>query len=216
MTVLIITLVVIANVLGSAMAYPQAAKMLRTGNAEGVSAVWAGVSVSMNLWWLMYGLANRLWGLVPTSAIAAVLYGIIVVQFARSVGRGAVRGLAVGALLFGMAPMPVLVVAGWQAAGVTIGLCYGMQLMPAVVAAWRTRELSGVASGTWFLAWFEGLVWGIYGIYVLDGALMVGGVSGVALSTLMIVRLSMVGALDVDLARARSVLRPRRLSFARR
>lgn len=213
MTVLIITLVVIANVLGSAMAYPQAAKMVRTGNAEGVSAVWAGVSVSMNLWWLVYGLANGLWGLVPTSAIATVLYGVIVVSLLRSVGRPAARGLVVGAFGFGMAPLPVLLVAGWQAAGVTIGLCYGMQLMPAVIAAWRTRELSGVAPGTWFLAWLEGAIWGVYGLYVLDGALLVGGVAGVALSSLMLGRLWMVGAVRVDAARVRNVLRPARASF---
>lgn len=195
MTVLIITLVVIANVLGSAMAYPQAAKLVRTGNAEGVSPIWAGVSVSMNLWWLAYGLGNGLWGLVPTSLIATVLYGIIAVAMLRSVGRRALAGLAVGGLVFGLTPLPVLFVAGWQAAGVTIGLCYGLQLTPAVLAAWRTRQLGGVAPGTWFMAWLEGAIWGIYGLYVVDGALLVGGISGVVLSSLMLVRLWMVDEL---------------------
>lgn len=206
MTVLIITLVVIANILGSAMAYPQAAKLLRTGNPEGVSAIWAGVSVSMNLWWLVYGLANSLWGLVPTSAIATVLYAIIVVAYVRSVGRAAFGGLAVGALVFGLAPLPVLLVAGWSAAGVTIGLCYGMQLFPAVVAAWRTSDLSGVAPGTWLMAWVEGAIWGAYGVFVVDGALLIGGVAGVLMATLMLVRLSVTGHRIVPERRANLVV----------
>lgn len=205
MTVLIITLVVIANILGSAMAYPQAAKMIRTGNADGVSAVWAGVSVSMNLWWLVYGVANGLWGLVPTSLIATGLYAVIVVAFVRSVGREAFGGLALGALVFGLTPLPVLIVVGWQAAGITIGFCYGMQLAPAVVAAWRTRELGGVAAGTWLMAWVEGAIWGAYGLFVLDGALLVGGISGVLMSSLMLARLATVGALTHE--RPRAILR---------
>ncbi len=193
MTVLIITLVVIANILGSAMAYPQAAKLLRTGNPEGVSAIWAGVSVSMNVWWLVYGLANSLWGLVPTSAIATILYSVIVVAYVRSVGRSAFGGLAFGALVFGLAPLPVLLVAGWSAAGMTIGLCYGLQLLPAVVAAWRTSDLSGVAPGTWLMAWVEGAIWGLYGLFVVDAALLIGGVAGVLMASLMLVRLVVTG-----------------------
>jgi uncharacterized protein with PQ loop repeat len=203
MTVLIITLVVIANILGSAMAYPQAAKLLRTGNPEGVSAIWAGVSVSMNLWWLVYGVSNELWGLVPTSAIAATLYGVIVVAFFRSVGRSAFGGLALGALVFGLAPLPVLLAAGWSAAGVTIGLCYGMQLLPAVVAAWRTVDLSGVASGTWIMAWIEGAIWAAYGLFVVDGALLIGGVAGVLMASLMLVRLAVTGHRPLVVRRAR-------------
>lgn len=193
MTVLIITLVVIANILGSAMAYPQAAKLLRTGNPEGVSAIWAGVSVSMNLWWLVYGVSNSLWGLVPTSAIAATLYAVIVVAFVRSVGRSAFGGLAFGALIFGLVPLPVLLTAGWSAAGVTIGLCYGMQLLPAVVAAFRTADLSGVAPGTWVMAWIEGAIWAVYGIFVVDSALLIGGVAGVLMASLMLARLATTG-----------------------
>lgn len=193
MTALIVTLVVTANVLGSAMAYPQAAKLLRTGNPEGVSAVWAGVSLSMNVWWLVYGATNGLWGLVPTSAIATVLYAVIAAAFVRSVGTGAFGGLATGALVFGLAPLPVLLVAGWSAAGITIGLCYGMQLAPAVVAAWRSTDLTGVAAGTWLMAWLEGAIWGVYGVVVLDGALLVGGVSGVVMSSAIIVRLVTTG-----------------------
>ena len=201
MTALIITLVVVANVLGSAMAYPQAARLLRTGNPEGVSALWAGLSVSMNLWWLGYGIANGLWGLVPTSAVAAVLYLVIVAAFLRTVGREAVTGLVVGSLVFGSVPLPVLLAGGWSAAGVTIGVCYGMQLAPAVVASWRTRLLSGVAPGTWLMAWLEGAIWGAYGLYVLDPALVVGGVSGVVMSTLVLARLVQTGHRPFAVAR---------------
>ena len=193
MTVLIITLVVIANVLGSAMAYPQAAKLVRTGNAEGVSPIWAGVSVSMNLWWLAYGLAEELWGLVPVSAVAAVLYAVVIVAYVRAAGRSSIGGVAVGLFVLGMAPLPFLLAGGWTVAGLAIGLCYGMQLVPAVVAACRSRELDGLAPSTWIMAWVEAVIWLVYGWFVADLALLAGGASGALMSAIILGRLAATG-----------------------
>ena len=49
-------IVVAASVLGSGMALPQALKLARTQNVEGVSAVWIGVSVAINVWWTIYAI----------------------------------------------------------------------------------------------------------------------------------------------------------------
>jgi uncharacterized protein with PQ loop repeat len=159
MTAVFVTImIVIANVMGAGMAYPQASKLIRTGNTRGVSGVWAGVSLTMNIWWLGYGLANDLWGLVPVSGVAAVLYVVIIVAYIRSVGRTALREVALGALVLGMVPAPFLAAGGWTVAGLAIGVCYGMQLVPAVVATCRTRELHGVAPSTWIMAWVEAVI----------------------------------------------------------
>jgi len=194
MTAVFVTImIIVANVMGAGMAYPQASKLIRTGNTRGVSGVWAGVSLTMNIWWLVYGVANDLWGLVPVSAVAAVLYVAIIVAYLRSTGRSAVGGVALGALVLGMVPAPFLAVGGWAVAGLAIGLCYGMQLVPAVVAACRTRDLHGVAPSTWIMAWVEAIIWVVYGLIVVDTALLAGGVSGAVMSTVIIGRLAVTG-----------------------
>ncbi|MFK7916888.1 MAG: hypothetical protein AB8G14_02325 [Ilumatobacter sp.] len=191
--VFITTMIVIANVMGAGMAYPQASRLIRTGNTHGVSGVWAGVSITMNLWWLAYGLANGLWGLVPVSAVAAVLYAAIIVAYVRSSGRGSVGGVALGALVLGMVPAPFLAFGGWTLAGLAIGLCYGMQLVPAVVSACRTSDLRGVAPSTWLMAWVESVIWLAYGLVVVDAALLAGGVTGTVMSSIIVGRLAVTG-----------------------
>ncbi len=194
MTAVFVTImIVVANVMGAGMAYPQASKLIRTGNTRGVSGVWAGVSLTMNIWWLAYGLANDLWGLVPVSGVAAVLYAAIIAAYLRSAGRAAVGGVLLGVFVLGMAPAPFLIVGGWAVAGLAIGLCYGMQLVPAVVAACRTRELHGVAPSTWIMAWVEAVIWIAYGLFVVDAALLAGGASGALMSSLILGRLALTG-----------------------
>ena len=191
--VLVTAMLVVANIMGAGMAYPQAARLVRQRSTAGVSGVWAGVSLSMNLWWLAYGLAEGLWGLVPVSAVAAVLYGVIIVAYVRAAGRSTVPGVAIGMFVLGMAPLPFLLVGGWRVAGLAIGLCYGMQLVPAVVAACRSRELDGLAPSTWIMAWIEAAIWLVYGVLVLDPALLAGGASGTVMAAVILVRLAVTG-----------------------
>jgi uncharacterized protein with PQ loop repeat len=190
---LVTTMLVVANVMGAGMAYPQAARLVRQRSTAGISGVWAGVSLSMNIWWLAYGMAEELWGLVPVSAIAAVLYGVIIVAYVRAAGRGAIAGVATGLFVLGAVPLPFLVVGGWRVAGLAIGLCYGMQLVPAVVAACRSRELGGLAPSTWIMAWIEAVIWLGYGVLVLDPALLAGGASGALMAGVILVRLAVTG-----------------------
>ncbi len=86
--------------------------------------------------------------------------------------------MATGLFVLGLAPFPFLLAGGWRVAGLAIGLCYGMQLVPAVVAACRSRELDGLAPSTWIMAWIEAVIWLVYGLLVLDPALLAGGASG--------------------------------------
>ncbi|MDG1267737.1 MAG: hypothetical protein P8O03_15600 [Ilumatobacter sp.] len=191
--VLVTAMLVIANIMGAGMAYPQAARLVRQRNSAGVSGVWAGVSLSMNLWWMAYGLAEGLWGLVPVSAVAAVLYGVTIVAYVRAAGRTTIPGVAAGLFVLGIVPLPVLLVGGWRLAGLAIGLCYGMQLVPAVVAACRSRELEGLAPSTWIMAWIEAVIWLAYGAVVLDPALLAGGISGTVMSAVILTRLTVTG-----------------------
>lgn len=189
-------IVVAASVLGSGMALPQALKLARTQNVDGVSAVWIGVSMAVNVWWTIYAIHESVWVLLPVSTVSLALYLGMGVIYLRSVGRASLPGLAVGALVLGMGPLPALLVAGWAAAGLAIGLSYGIQLAPAVVAAYRTRDLGGVSPGTWIISLVEAVLWLAYGAMIADIALLAGGTAGVVMATAILSRLAAVGSVS--------------------
>lgn len=193
MNLILTFLAISATVLGSGMALPQARRLARTRRVEGVSATWVGVSVILNLWWLAYALAERVYVLVPVSVISALLYATIGIFVVRSTGRRSVFAMATGALGLGMVPLPFLLAGGWVLAGVAIGGCYGLQLAPAVVATFRTRVLVGVSSFTWLLAWLESMLWLGYGVGIRDTALIAGGAVGAVMSAAILVRLAVTG-----------------------
>lgn len=184
-----------ANVLGASMAAPQAHRLVRTKRTDGLSSAWVGVSIAMNTWWLAYGVANEVWVVVPVSAVSLALYVTIATVMWQQIGHHTLRGLGAGAVAIGVVPAIALAIAGWEVAGVVIGLGYGAQLAPAVVVAFRTDRLAGVSPGTWMLAFLEAALWLVYGAYVADSALLVGGAMGVALSGLILGRLLATGHL---------------------
>lgn len=193
MNLVLTLLAVAATVLGSSMAVPQARRLARTRRVDGVSPAWIGVSVAINGWWIAYAFAAQVWVLLPVTVISAAMYVTIGVFYVKAVGRSAVPGLIVGGLGLGMLPLPFLVLGGWAVAGIAVGMCYGVQLLPAVVAACRSRALGGISAGTWLIAAAESMLWLGYGIGVADAALVVGGVVGAAMSTVIIVRLAVTG-----------------------
>ncbi len=186
-------LVVVATVLGSWMAFPQARRIARTRRVDGVSPTWIGVSLAINGWWLAYGLVVGVWAAVPVSIVSLLLYGVMGWCFVRSVGHAALPGLALGLFGLGMVPLPFLLVGGWELAGVAIGLSYGVQLLPAVVASLRTRALSGVSSATWIIAFLEAALWFVYGLGVGDVALTLAGAVGMTLASVIVARLAVTG-----------------------
>jgi uncharacterized protein with PQ loop repeat len=191
--ILLNLLVIVATLLGSWMAFPQARRLARTRRVEGVSAVWIGVSLAINGWWLAYGLVAGVWALVPVSAISLVLYASMAVVYLGTVGRGALRALALGVFGLGMFPLPFLIIGGWQIAAIAVGLSYGIQLVPAVVSACRTRDLVGVSASTWLIAWVEAGLWLVYGLGVGDVALTLAGVVGMVMSSIILGRLAVTG-----------------------
>jgi uncharacterized protein with PQ loop repeat len=191
--ILLNLLVIVATLLGSWMAFPQARRLARTRRVEGVSAVWIGVSLAINGWWLAYGLVAGVWALVPVSAISLVLYASMAVVYVGTVGRGALRALALGVFGLGMFPLPFLIIGGWQTAAIAVGLSYGIQLVPAVVSACRTRDLVGVSASTWLIAWVEAGLWLVYGLGVGDVALTLAGIVGMVMASIILARLAVTG-----------------------
>lgn len=194
MNLVLNSMVFCATVLGSGMAFPQARKIVRTGRVEGVSAAWAGVSAALNSWWLVYGISEGVWAVVPVSALSLALYLIIAVLIVRHAGLSSLTAIVHGGVALGLVPVPFLLLGGWQLAGTVVGLCYGLQLLPAVLEAYRSSDLAGVAAGTWVIALVESGLWLAYGSVVADPALIAGGASGVAMSALILARLLAVDA----------------------
>lgn len=193
MTLALNVLVLIASVVGSAMAYPQARRLMRTRCVEGISAGWIGVSLALNAWWFTYGIGAEVWALLPVSAISFVIYVTIGVVYVRATGRHGFSTVALGFVVLGFIPLPFAVIGGWELLGIAIGLLYGVQLLPAVIGVHRTRELAGVSAATWFLAGLESIIWFVYGWAVSDSALTLAGVVGVAMSAIILVRLAATG-----------------------
>ncbi len=186
-------LLIVANVLGTGMIVPQSLRLKRHRDTEGVSSAWVGVGVAMNIWWLAYGLEEHLWGLIPVSAIALGLYSFMAVQLVGTLGRTVARPFLFGALGLGSVPLPFLVFGNWRAAGVAIGLCYGIQFAPAALASLRSDRLSGISPTTWTMAWAEAVIWLVYGLTIGDWALVVGGTGGTAMATVILFRLAATG-----------------------
>lgn len=178
MTALISVLSIIGTTTGAGMLVPQMLRLRRHPSTEGVSAKWIGVGLAMNSWWLAYSVASELWGLLPVSVVSIGLYLDIARSFVRLSPASPRRAIAVGSVMIGWIPAAFLSVAGWPAAGLAIGLCYGIQFVPAAVTVWRADRLDGVSPATWILAVIEAGAWFAYGVLTGDPALLIGGGGG--------------------------------------
>lgn len=184
--IVLTTLLVLATVLGVGMVVPQVRRLHRTASTDGVSIVWIGVGVAMNLWWTAYAVRSELWGLLPVSVSGVALYFTMTVQFVRLKGTSTLRGFAFGAIVLGIVPLPALLLGGIEAAGVAVGLCYAVQFIPAAIESFRSEDIRGLSFSTWLMALGEALIWVIYGLVVVDLALIIGGAGGSLASAVIV------------------------------
>jgi uncharacterized protein with PQ loop repeat len=185
-------IVVMANALGAGMAIPQAVRLIRGRRTDGVSTVWAAMSIAVNSWWLAYGVGTGDPAIVPVAAVSVAAYGAVAVALARFCpGRSPADLVAplVAATTVGVIPLLALQVGGWPATGIALGAIYGVQLSPAVIKVYRSADVGGVSAATWMLAWSEAVSWGIYGVAKGDAGLTAFGVTGFAVSTAILARL---------------------------
>lgn len=187
------TLVVIAaTALGGAMAVPQAWKVLRTRSTQGVSGVWAAVSLTVNVWWGAYAFGVDDIAIFPVAAISVMAYLVIavaIVRFGDDAPGRLLAAMAAGSIGIAAVPLVALALGGWSAAGVVLGMLYGVQLSPAVVAVYRAADVSGVSAATWVLALAEAVLWGMYGFARIDHGIVALAITGTAASTLVLARL---------------------------
>lgn len=188
-----IVVVIAANVLGGAMAVPQAVKLRVTGLVEGVSVPWAVISAVVNLWWGIYAMGVGDWSIIPVSVVSVLAYLAIATYLVRS-ARSGIRSLipVVGAASsIAAVPSVALWLGGWVMAGLVLGALYGIQLAPAVVGVYRAIDVTGVSLATWLMAFAEAALWGLYGFDTVDPGLLALAATGLLMSVLVIVRLFM-------------------------
>ncbi|MEM7342202.1 MAG: hypothetical protein AAF467_26415 [Actinomycetota bacterium] len=190
--IVLTALLTVANVLGAGMIVPQVTRLRRYHHAAGVSAVGTGVGLALNGWWIAYGINAELWGVLPVSVTAAALYAVVAVQLTRRLGvMATLRPMGFGAGVLGMAPLPLLIIGGWSAAAVAIGISYSVQFAPALVASLRTTDPAGVSATTWAMAAIEAAIWFGYGTITSDPALLIGGAGGGLTAVAILARLAM-------------------------
>lgn len=184
--------VVVANVLGSVMALPQAARLLRLRRTDGVSPAWAAMSATINAGWVVYAVGVREWPIIPAGAVSVGAYLVIAYCLVRYSTRSAwsVVGSMLGVTVaLSLVPLAAYLVSGWAALGVALGALYGVQLSPAVVTVYRALDVSGVSTATWMIAWAEAVLWGVYGFPRADAGLIALAATGTFMSTLVLLRL---------------------------
>lgn len=183
---------IMANVLGAAMALPQTRKLLSTRSVEGVSITWAAASATVNACWIVYGFGVGDLGIVPVSIVSVIAYiiiGVGIYRFSPTSGRHVVVPAIVTGVVVMTVPLIALLVGGWVAAGLALGVLYGVQLLPAVVTVYRTVDVSGVSLATWVIAVVEAVLWGFYGLANVDAGLIALAVTGTMMSSLVLARL---------------------------
>ncbi|MGF1667749.1 MAG: PQ-loop domain-containing transporter [Acidimicrobiia bacterium] len=167
---------------------PQIVKLLRTGDASGVSTAWPTIGLVSNLGWTAYLLGQTLWAAVPSTAVMTIFYGLVIWALARTGTAGRLRpGLGMGAL-WAVALGSTGAFAGVDAMGVVLASSYVVQFTPPVLAAWRSDRPSGVSAGTWRLIVVESALWGTYGWWNSDRPIVMYAVAGVVGGGLILAR----------------------------
>jgi uncharacterized protein with PQ loop repeat len=185
-----IDLVAVLPVLAAGFAVPQflpqILKLRRTHDTAGLSTLWALLTGINNAAWFGYFAASHYWfALIPSSS-AALLGASLGIMLMRR-GRGLVRRGRVLVCAWSLA-LVVAAAIDRRLLGVILTGAFLVQVLPAVTMAYRTRNPSGIARGTWRLILAEVSCWAVFGAANRDGPLIVLGTTGIASALLLLHR----------------------------
>lgn len=198
------TLADLAVILATIMAWwsliPQIRKLIRTADPTGVSGTWPAIGLVSNAGWTTYLWSQHLWAAVPSTSVMVFFY-LIVLRTLHRAGLGlkaaVVRGVLSTAIL-----VAAYSLGSWGALGLVLGWAYIPQLAPAIWAAYRTSDPTGIASGTWALIGIEAALWMVYGGLLGDTPVVIFGAVGVVAAALILVRVWATVGLRPRAARA--------------
>ncbi|MEZ5114962.1 MAG: hypothetical protein R2737_01730 [Candidatus Nanopelagicales bacterium] len=153
----------VTTALAVAFAVPQLLRLRRTGTAAGVSVPSIGNSLVSCVAWTAYGVSlGDVW-VTATSVAGLPALGATFVLALRSGAsrRGLWLPVAWAALLAAAAVAAPLVPALFPA---LLGFSVLWYALPAVLTAWTSRDVAGIAPGTWWLLALDGSLGGLYGL----------------------------------------------------
>jgi len=170
---------------------PQILKLRRTGDTAGLSTPWALLTGINNAAWFGYFAASHYWfALIPSSS-ASLLGGTLGVMLTRR--RTMTRRAGVIIVLW-VAVLGVAATVDRALLGTALTVAFLIQVLPAVVTAYRTHHPTGIARGTWLLILGEVSCWAVFGTAKHDAPLMILGTTGVVSALLMLNRARASGA----------------------
>lgn len=161
-----------ATTLAAWFLVPQIARLLRHGDTAGVSVLWAAFGLVTNAAWVVYLGTAGLWAAAVAPGLAVATYGALLWVLLPSGGWGWTS--LVGLYSVGLA------LVGWSWSAEAFGLALAgtpaVQLLPQVVVAFRERLPIGLSPVTWTIGLLEAVLWAIYGMIVVDVALIGYGI----------------------------------------
>jgi uncharacterized protein with PQ loop repeat len=180
----------VATILAAIQLVPQVIRLRRSGNVAGISPTWVLLGASINSGWVMYRWSQQLWLGIPSPAIAAALYIVTLVMISRLHPRMRGAKFAVVALVGSLCGAAAA--GGWLAVGIVLALSSGAQAAPSLWVAFRTHNPIGVAPQVWMIGLTQAVLWGHYGWWHGDAALMVYATTTAVASTAMLARFAHV------------------------
>ena len=180
------TAAVLASLVAFVTLIPQLNKLWRTRDAEGVSATWAAFGVASNGAWTIYLYYQDLLLALPATTSMVLFYALTMGLVARA-GRSIVHAWTLGtlwALILAVAG----IVGGWSMLGLFLGFAVGVQAIPSLWTAFRSRVPTGISPGTWQLIFVEGLLWLVYGAGYSDTPVVLFGIISATAAVLILAR----------------------------
>src|SRR5215831_15015286 len=166
---------------------PQLIKVLRTGDAAGVSWSWATLTSLNNAAWFAYFELSGFWTALIPAFSATLLAGALATLLARRGHPKAQPAVLIGAWAGLLAAG--FVFAGRMGLGTLLTAAFVLQVTPSIWTAYRTDRPTGLSGGTWMLILGELICWTTFGLHKADPRLIILGFTGVTASTLMLARI---------------------------
>ena len=156
--------------IGLVRALPQLLRILRSGEALGVSVDTAATSSIVSFGWAAYGiLTGQPYVTLATGASGTVF--LLIAGFALRFRRESKE--------IRIAPVWLLVLiaayglAGEKGLGMVLPVSILVSNLPQLVMAFREQDLTDLSLGTWLFSVSDGLVWGLYSLIEQDYSIMV-------------------------------------------
>lgn len=160
----------LGTILGLIRAMPQLVRLLRVGQAFGVSADTAATSAICSFSWVVYGVLTDQFYFSLSSGLTGLIFTLIAffaLRFGRRLTEFKVAPLWFTVLLLAG------VIAGKNGLGLVLAISVLVANLPQLWLAYRESNLTSLSMGTWSISTIEGLIWLTYALLRQDAAIIV-------------------------------------------